>query len=423
MEAFFRLLWLEFVRSMQTSEAGKGIGRDQITATLTSTRAAIKASSGSAHMLLEELMELLSPLWHEFQMFCQKSRQDSALFSFWHDYITMVGTFLQFIHAERSGNWSSHLNATAALAPHFFSMDRHNYARFLPVYLADMHQLHEDHPDVYEEFMNGNNPIRRSTKPFSQVWTDMALEQSINRDSKSKGGIIGISQRPGALARWFLTSHEKATITGCLKEMCGFGAFNHVENHKEAMLPRIKRDEEDIGKLLALFESEMMTNPFVFGTTEKPLPLITFATGVVAPEDISRQLVNEKAIGTTQMKLFMDQRIITNQLNFWDPRKKLNIRTFSTMVKKKQLKTAEKKVITVSADRDLFGRLIVAATARDVDLKSVFTFELSSVPFSLFHSDATMRKTDKSSLLAALEKYGEVPPPQLPSSTDDHKVA
>ena len=92
------------------------------------------------------------------------------------------------------------------------------------------------------------------------------------------------------------------------------------------------------------------------------------------------------------------------------------------MVKKKQLKTAEEKVITVSADRDLFGRLIVAATARDVDLKSMFTFELSSVPFSLFHSDATMRKTDKSSLLAALEKYGEALP-QLPSSTDDHKVA
>ena len=188
------------------------------------------------------------------------------------------------------------------------------------------------------------------------------------------------------------------------------------------MLPRIKLDEEDIGKLLAVFESEMMTNPFVVGTTEKPLPLINFATGVVAPEDISCRLVNEKAIGTTQMKPFVDQRINTNQLHFWDPIKKVNIRTFSTMVKKKQLKTADEKVITVSADQDLFGRLIVAATARDIDLKSVFTFELSSVPFSLFHANATLRKTCKSNLLAELEKYGEALP-QLPFSTVDHKMA
>ncbi len=122
------------------------------------------------------------------------------------------------------------------------------------------------------------------------------------------------------------------------------------------------------------------------------------------------------------MKLFVDQRINTNQVNFWDPIRKLNIKTFFTMAKKKQLKMADEKVITVSADRDLFGRLIVAAKERDVDLKSVFTFELSSVPFALFHADATMRKTNKSFLLAELEKNGEALPQSL-SSTPVLKTA
>ena len=49
----------------------------------------------------------------------------------------------------------------------------------------------------------------------------MALEQSINADSKSQGGIVSISQRPTALHRWFLTFHEREAITTSLKIMYG----------------------------------------------------------------------------------------------------------------------------------------------------------------------------------------------------------
>ena len=55
----------------------------------------------------------------------------------------------------------------------------------------------------------------------------MALEQSINADSKSKGGMVGMSQSPVALDRWFLTAHECASVTTALKEMYG-----DDENHQ-----------------------------------------------------------------------------------------------------------------------------------------------------------------------------------------------
>ena len=89
-------------------------------------------------------------------------------------------------------------------------MDRPNYARWLPVYIADMNMLESSHPKVHEEFLAGNFSVSRSGHLFSQVSTDMALEQSINTDSKSKGGIVGMSQGPAALERWFLTAHERA---------------------------------------------------------------------------------------------------------------------------------------------------------------------------------------------------------------------
>jgi len=62
----------------------------------------------------------------------------------------------------------------------------------------------------------------------------MALEQSINLDFKSKGGIVGISLKAKALQRWFLTSHERAAITTAVKQMCGIGDLDRAETHKEA---------------------------------------------------------------------------------------------------------------------------------------------------------------------------------------------
>lgn len=59
---------------------------------------------------------------------------------------------------------------------------------------------------------------RSDNQPFAKVWTDMALEQSINADSKSKGGVIGITQNQSALQKWFITAHERASVTTALKE-------------------------------------------------------------------------------------------------------------------------------------------------------------------------------------------------------------
>ena len=98
-----------------------------------------------------------------------------------------------------------------AMLPHLFAMNRQNYAHYLPVYLADMQQLELTHADVYNEFAAGNRTISHSGQPFLQVSTDIALEQSINADSKSSGGVIGISQIPSALERWFF-NYPRASI-------------------------------------------------------------------------------------------------------------------------------------------------------------------------------------------------------------------
>jgi hypothetical protein len=76
------------------------------------------------------------------------ARNKSLMFSFWDQSIAMVPIMLQFIKADRMGDWQLHLSTTVEMAPHCHAMDRTIYARWLPVYIR---HLQKNHPDVYEE--------------------------------------------------------------------------------------------------------------------------------------------------------------------------------------------------------------------------------------------------------------------------------
>jgi hypothetical protein len=65
------------------------------------------------------------------------------------------------------------------------------------IYIADMRHLQKNHLDVYEEFVLIGHSVTGTNQLFTSMWTDVALEQSINLD----GGIFGISKNPAALAR------------------------------------------------------------------------------------------------------------------------------------------------------------------------------------------------------------------------------
>ena len=154
---------------------------------------------------LADLQRDLNDIEEESDLLKKAISQISLLFKFWSQYIQMVKFMLMYIRAERSGNWIMHLAPTASTAPHSFTLDRPNYSRWFPVYLADMNRLQEANLLVYQEFINGNHAVSRSTQLFAKVWTDMALEQTINLDSKTKVGIVGINKQPQALEHWFLT--------------------------------------------------------------------------------------------------------------------------------------------------------------------------------------------------------------------------
>jgi hypothetical protein len=381
---------------------GNGVNKELVVQHAEECRLAISDKAG-VQGAVEAFHDETTKLRALLQEFTTASSAKSNLFSFWGEYVEMVKLLLQFIKAERTGNWELHLQSVAAMVPHFFAMNRPNYSRWLPVYIMDMRQLSSKHPEVYQEFMNGNHAISRSNKPFAQVWTDMALEQSINADSKSIGGIIGISQNPGALDRWFLTSHERASVTTAFKAMY-MQERNHVDTHKEAATRRVERDEADVQKLLSCFTTNLMINPF----SAENESLANIATGVVLPANIAGDLVQCTKKGKEMMNTFVEKRLNTNEVSFWDPISQLKVKTFESTTKKVKVKAIDDKLVTIGADRELFGRLLIAANARQINLKDVLCYELSPIPFSLAHPDGSLRKTTKSALLPLIEAKVQV---------------
>ena len=95
-----------------------------------------------------------------------KTHCDNPNFRMWSTYMNMVEILLNFIRAERDGNWTLHLEAFAAILPWLTIYDHTNYAQWGYVYLADMKLLEMTAPAVYAEFMPGIVVVKRTKRRF-----------------------------------------------------------------------------------------------------------------------------------------------------------------------------------------------------------------------------------------------------------------
>ena len=80
-------------------------------------------------------------------------------------YMQMVLDMMVYIRAVRTGDWALHLAATEAFVKYYFALDKLNYARLIPVYLADMKALAQSDPVIWTEFVDGNWVVLKQKYP------------------------------------------------------------------------------------------------------------------------------------------------------------------------------------------------------------------------------------------------------------------
>ena len=126
---------------------------------------------------------------------------------------------------------------------------------------------------------------------------------------------------------------------------------DRVGSHKEAGSQRLKKDEYDVQKLVSTV-LDVMTDPFCLENAddEDSCSLLNIATGVVMPDEKADRLITSTELGEKQMKDFVEKRLNTNEVKFWEPLPHLKVETLASLSKQKKIRTADEKILTVNAD-------------------------------------------------------------------------
>ena len=115
----------------------------------------------------------------------------------WILYIYYLDILKRFIIAERTSNWSLHLDSTLRMLNLFASSGHINYAKSARMYIQQMQHLAEEYPWLYEKFVAGFHAVRCSDRHWSGLWSDLVIEQTLMRSIKTHGGLTrgrGVSE-------------------------------------------------------------------------------------------------------------------------------------------------------------------------------------------------------------------------------------
>ena len=88
----------------------------------------------------------------------------------------------------------------------------------LPLYIQDMRSLLQTHPYIYEQFKSGNFTVHRKGVYFNGIWTDMALEQTFNREGKTTP-LTGITEAASARDKYLLAAPLMTKVSESVKSM------------------------------------------------------------------------------------------------------------------------------------------------------------------------------------------------------------
>ena len=205
---------------------------------------------------------------------------------------------------------------------------------------------------------------------------------------------IGVSSSEGTIQCWELTSHVVAKIKSDMEERVGLK--KDVAKPKELQQGRIAFDEEAVKKCYNLLD----TWPSMFITSEC---LISLSSGINAQEDVQKDLLRAEQVGKLQAERFIEERIKSNDVGFYETIKKNKLKTFTSLLATEEVAVKDKEVV-IRADCDLFARLLVIREKREVSMKDFLRYSLGPVAWSLATPIGNVYKFTKSDLLTCLEK-------------------
>ena len=167
-------------------------------------------------------------------------------------------------------------------------------------------------------------------------------------------------------------------------------------SHPEMGKSRIKEDEEKVQNVISCFDE--WVNPF-FQQNE----LVSISTARAAPAEVCEDLSKAHQLGEEAYAQFKVDRLETGKVKFDSRMSTLKLKTFSSLRKEKIVKVKGKEFV-LKAGKALFGRIILVAQVRKVNMPDVLKYPLGPVPYALATVEGSICKTVKSTLASALQR-------------------
>ena len=314
----------------------------------------------------------------------KSSSSNSRTGKLWLQYLEMIEILRTFIKAERTGDLNLHLQTVQAMLP-FFAASGHNlYTKSARIYLQEMSKLKDDHPRVHDAFEKGFHVIRRSDRYWAGLSSDLIIEQVLMRSLKTSGGLTrgrGMSETQRLI--WLLSMPATAEINEAMQDFTEV-TFSSSEQHKDTSEARISRDLKDTNSLLSFFQ---VRDPF-----SDDCSLRNIETGVTAIDTVNADVAKE--VGNKILEKMTGQYC----KDFVFKRANQAI----TLDAKKHPKETDGDIHV--GPQLLFQRLIAVKSHTTEDTSKLFSYELCSVPASLFETNGSLRKANKPVLASTIRK-------------------
>ena len=185
------------------------------------------------------------------------------------------------------------------------------------------------------------------------------------------------------------------------------------KSHHEASSTFMEQRESDIFELTQTLER--YGNPF----EDEGETLVNFVTKKIVSSQVHHDLLNCGVIGNVRHKTFVEERIESNDVNLWSRLSKTKLSTWKSGNKTSKFTTADAKVIELTEDRALFGRMAIISNSRpELDMReTIGEFEFSTVPRAFFAADGMMLYCSNKSVLShCVVDNSSIPDPVLPSN-------
>ena len=274
--------------------------------------------------------------------------------------------------------------------PWYFSFNKTNYARYGSYYYNSLVNMEQIYPGLKYLLKEKGISVQAQENYPSRTSIDQRGEQSINKDSKTVGGIKGFANEPSNVLKWIFTRPEQAKNTHEMKKIAGLKLSSEYKSLRRS---QVIKSENHIQNVINVLTNEYI-NPFGIETDRDSL--VNLSSGVVNKDCNILKLHSERKKAFDE---FITSRLHTAETPFHSPipRKKLQLFKSSSI---NIQKPTESKIKTVSLNRNMIGKLLSLSTTfgKPIDLKEALCFPLSPIPLSIANSDGSRRITQKSKL-------------------------